>query len=243
MNILSFNVEGISLSDRFKTFQFSTDYLMKKKKLLHDFILSTGSDIICLQEFTLNLQFELLGYDTIQINDLAIMFNPKLVELIDSIYIPKIGLIGNFLHPPTGFIFFVATARWTPFKQNVQQRIESFNTTSDFFTDKTGIFIGDTNARNGDIESNDILSDAYEGIKEKSGIFTIDKKENPYFPFEPLLYQSRFDRCYMTNDIVCSSMIVCGKEKYDQLKPISASGCLSDHYALKVTLNKKKYYD
>ena len=238
INILSFNVEGISLEDRLKHSNNKESYLSEKKRILKNFLLSSGAEIICLQEFTNIIRFELTGYHSLLIGDLVIMFNPNYIKYIRGEYHPKIGLIGYFNHLLTGIKFWVATARWTPYKHNRVYREESFQATCDFLKDKTGIFIGDTNARNGEIQSNDILIDAHEEAVEKSGTYTIDKKENHYFEKEPLLYQSRFDRCYITKDIVCLKSTVCGKEKYNELKPLSVSGCLSDHYALMVSLTK-----
>lgn len=236
LNIISYNIEGLTLALNYCKDQSLKQYIINKSKYLTDYLGKLCADIICIQEYIPALNLDLENYYSVKENHYAIFFHKDKFKYVSHKFNEIYGL--SIVLDHNGFIMEICTNRLQPYDDNKQSRANALEKIDTYAKDKIFIYAVDTNMKKSEEKILDNLVDTFYIADKTVGFYTFDKKENPYFfGDKEKITRTRYDKIFCSNLFECDKVVVLRpKPTKDLVHTIYPFGNISDHFPIRAEL-------
>ncbi|XWV24632.1 putative ORFan [Tupanvirus deep ocean] len=236
INVVSYNIEGLTLETNYCNDQSLKNYIINKSKYLNEYLKNIHADIICIQEYTPILNIKIDDFHNVIEGSNAIFYRANKFSYVKHIFKNSYGLLVTL--NMNDLIIKVCTHRLPPFNENSELRKNIIQKIDKISKNKIFIFAADTNMRKWEVVVTNNLTDCFDSALITNGFYTLDKKFNPYFEDDnKKTNRNRYDKIYCTDFFDCEQLVVCKPKPHPSLvHPIYPYANVSDHYPILAVL-------
>lgn len=237
LKIISFNIEGITLENRFLNDHSLENYIIQKNKILNNYLNNADVDLIGIQEFSPIFIIKSDKYCSVVKSRYVLLFDKNKFEYLG--HDPEFEHLVVYLKW-NNTIISVCVHRLPNTYQNIQKRKKMLKELDCFAKNKNCIVMIDTNMRGSEYCKLSNMRDCYLSASVKEGSFTIDKINNPYFASDcNASYRYRYDKIFVSKNFKCNKFTVLNPCNELDHHPMYPYGSLSDHYPIQSHITLK----